>query len=210
MTQGSEKRALDLIIDGIDISEFVDEWANCKETRAEWTVRTGLISNNHTAGVLAPLTNQFGQSARNVWVEYRLRVSGRFDPWNSGYASITWRLGETGKEELILHGVGRLEKEKATQHETSRPVSAKIVLTTSVGGEIIQKDESLGTITFGETNSILKEQREEHIRLIQESEINAFTSPEFVLFLADSANSSFRLLYTEGFSHRNDGLHTPP
>ena len=32
MSQSSEKRALDLVIDGHDISHYIGDWATCQET----------------------------------------------------------------------------------------------------------------------------------------------------------------------------------
>ena len=206
MTHSSEKRPLDLIIDGNDISEFVDEWANHKETRAEWTVHTGLVPNHRTYKVLQPLTNEHGQTERNVWVKFRLRAGGNFGPWCSGYASIAWRFSDSDNEELILHGIGRLKKEVLTTDFTGASFNAKISMTTSIGGRVVEKEEGIGTLRFAEEDPKEKADREEQFRLVQDSEIEAFTSPEFVLFLADSANSSFRLLHEEGMSQNKNGV----
>ena len=112
MSQSSEKRALDLVIDGHDISHYIGDWATCQETRAEWTVHTELILNQDTSGILQTLTD------REVWLTYRMRSEAGVGPWRSGRAAVTWRLNETGNEELILHGIGRLDMAKPTTKST--------------------------------------------------------------------------------------------
>ena len=198
--KSNDDRALDLIIDGSDISYYVGPWATCEETRAEWTVHTELISDEVTSGVLRPLKN------RNVRIEYRMRSAAGVGPWRSGRAVVTWRLTEMGNEELILHGIGRLDMAKSTTKSAGAPVTATIARTTLVGGKVIQREEEIGTISFVEEDPQQKAVREAQLRLAQEVEIQAITSPGFVLFLANSALSSYRFLYNAGISNQNGEL----
>ena len=186
-----DHRALDLIIDGNDISKYVGDWFDSDETLADWIIHTELVCNKVTGDVLRPLNNS------NVLVKYRLRFGEVPGPWCNGSAVITWRVTEGGNEELILHGIGRLDKEKSTDSGTNAPVTAKVTVTTLVGGKAIRQEEDVATATFHkdpEQKAIMEEQ----LRLAAESEIHAITSPEFVLFLANSAMNSYRLLHHEG------------
>ena len=196
----SDDRALDLTIDGSDISHYVGHWVTCEETKAEWTVHTELICNEVTSGIFRPLKN------RDVSIEYRLRSKAGVGPWRSGLAVVTWRLTEMGNEELILHGIGRLDMDKSATKTTVAPVTAKVAKTTILGGKVIQREEETGTITFGEEDPLQKAIRETQLRLAEEAEVQAITSPEFVLFLANSALSSYRLLHSAGESHQNSEL----
>ena len=201
MSQNSiENRALDLIVDGSDISHYVRPWVKSEETRAVWTVHTELIRNEVTSGILRPLKN------RNVWIEYRLRNKAMVGPWRSGLAVVTWSLTEEGNEDLILHGIGRLDMVKPTTNANSVPRAAMVEMTTSIGGKVIQREEEMGTITVVQEDPQQKAIREAQLRLAEEAEIQAITSPEFVLFLADSALSSYRLLNSVGVSHQNSEL----
>ncbi len=197
---GSDHRALDLIIDGSDISHYVGPWATCEENRAEWTVHTELIGNEVTSGLLRPLKN------RNVWIEYRWRSKAGIGPWRSGLAVVTWRLTEMGSEELILHGVGRLDMVKSTTKTTGAPVTVTVTKTTSLEGRVIQREEEIGTITVVEEDPQRKVIREAQLRQAEKADIQVITSPEFVLFLANSALSSYRLLHGIGISHQNREL----
>ena len=140
---------------------------------------------------------------REVWLTYRMRSEAGVGPWPSGRAAVTWRLNETGNEELILHGIGRLDMAKPTTKSTGAPVTVKVEMTTLVGGKVIQREEEIGTISFVEEDPQQKAVREAQLRLAQEAEIQAITSPGFVLFLANSALSSYRLLYNAGISNQN-------
>ena len=195
--KSSGDRALDLIIDGSDISQYVGPWATCSETRVEWTVHTELICNDVTSDILQPLKD------RNVRIEYRLRTEAVAGPWRSGLGVVTWRRVELGNEELILHGMGRLDKVKSKTKTTDTPVTARVAITTSIGGKVIQREEETGTITFLEEDPQQKVLREAQLSLAAETEVRAFTSPEFVLFLANSALSSYRLLHGVGVSHES-------
>ncbi len=200
MNQSSDNRPLDLVIDGHDISQYVGDWATCKESRAEWVVHTELVFNQYTSAILQPLYN------KNVSVKYRLRNKAEIFPWYSGSAEVYWRLTENGGEELILHGTGRLNKGQSESKATGATVTAKIEMATLIGGKVIQRDEGVGTISFVEEDPHLRAVREEQLRLAQQAEIQSITSPEFVLFLANSALSSFRLLYHSGISNQNSQL----
>ena len=82
-------------------------------------------------------------------------------------------------------------------------MTVKVEMTTLVGGKVIQREEEIGTISFVEEDPQQKAVREAQLRLAQEAEIQAITSPGFVLFLANSALSSYRLLYNAGISNQN-------
>ena len=189
-----------MIIDGIDISHYVGPGVTCEETRAEWTVHTELMRNEVTSGILLSLKD------KNVRIEYRLRSKAGIGPWRSGLAVVTWRLTEMGNEELILHGIGRLDMVKSTTKTTSTPVTATVAKTTMIGGKVIRREEEIGTITLVEKDPQLKANREAQLRLAEEAEIQAITSPEFVLFLANSALSSYPLLRGAGESRQNSEL----
>ena len=200
MRQGSDMRALDLVIDGNDISHFVGPSVKCEETLAEWTVHTELIRNQETPGIMRPLTD------KNVQVKFRLRRPAWVGPWRSGPAVVTWRLTEMGNEELILHGIGRLDKAKFHTTTTGTPITATVTKTTSVGGVIIEKEEDIGTISFVEEDPQQVAIGEAQVQLTQEAEIPAITSPAFILFLANSALSSYQSLHSTGMSGNNGEL----
>ena len=143
-----------MIIDGSDISQYVGPWATCSETRVEWTVHTELICNDVTSDILQPLKD------RNVRIEYRLRTEAVAGPWRSGLGVVTWSRVELGNEELILHGMGRLDKVKSKTKTTDTPVTARVAITTSIGGKVIQREEETGTITFLEEDPQQKVLRE--------------------------------------------------
>ena len=196
----NDHRVLDLIIDGRDISQYVTPPVTCEESTAEWTVHTELIINGVTSNILPQLKNN------NVSIKYRLRNKGMIGPWRSGLGMVTWRLTEKGIEELILHGVGRLDMEKPRTKGTSAPVTAKVEMTTTLGGKVIERKEDTGTITFIEEDPKQKAIRDAQLLLAEEAEIKTITSPDFVLFLANSALSSYRLLHEAGVSHQNSEL----
>ena len=198
--ESSDHRALDLIIDGSDISHYVGLGATCEENLAEWTVHTELICNEFTSGILRPLKN------KNVRIKYRARGKVGIGPWRSGLAVVTWRLTEMGNEELIVHGVGRLDKVKSTTKTTGAPVTTKVAKIKLIGGKVIQREEEIGTITFVEDDPQRKAVRKAQLRHAEELQIQAITSPEFVLFLANSALSSYKLLRGVGESHQNSEL----
>lgn len=201
MSQSIDRGALDLVIDGNDISRYIGPWASCKETRAEWTVHTELLPNRDTPSILQPLAKR-----KNVGIRYRLRGEAVVGPWRSGNAVVAWRITEMGNEELILHGIGRLNKVNSTTKATVAPVTAKIASTTLVEGKVIQRQEEIGTISLVEEDPQQKAIREEQLLIAQEDEIEAITSPGFLLFLANSAFSSYRLLYNSGVSNQNSEL----
>ncbi len=200
MCQESDMRALDLVIDGNDISHFVGPRVNCEETLAEWTVHTELIRNQETPGLLRPLND------KNVQVKYRMRSPAGVFPWRSGRAVVTWRLTEMGNEELILHGIGLLDKAKSQTNASGVPMTVTITKTTSVGGVVVEKEEDIGTISIVEEDPQQVAIREAQVQLAQETEIQAITSPSFILFLANSALSSYRSLRSTGMSENNGEL----
>ena len=200
MREGSDMRALDLIIDGNDISQFVGPKVNTEETLAEWIVHTELIRNQETPGMLQPLND------KNVQVKYRMRSPAGIFPWRSGRAVVAWRLTEIGNEELILHGIGLLDKAKSQTTASGIPIAVTLTKTTLVGGVVVEKEEDIGTISIAEEDPQQVAIREAQIQLAQETEIQAITSPSFILFLANSALSSYRSLRSTGVSENNGEL----
>ena len=195
--KSTDNRFLDLFINGNDISHHVGDWGTCEEAVAEWTLHTELIRNPDSSDLLKPLSD------RKVQVKYRLRSNTSVDPWNTGEGMLNWRFTQNGNEELILHGTGRLKKGESRTKMMGTTVPATISKTTSVGGRIIERETTVGEISFVDEDAQQKAIKETQIRLDQEAEIQAITSPEFVLFLANSALSSYRLLHNEGTSNRN-------
>ena len=195
--KSTDSRFLDLFINGHDISHHVGDWGRCEETAAEWTLHTELIRNPDSSDLLKPL------SGRKVQVKYRLRSNTSVGPWSSGEGMLNWRFTQNGNEELILHGTGQLKKGASRTQVIGTPVPATISKTTSIGGRVIKRDTTVGEISLVEEDAQQKAIRETQVRLAQEAEIQAITSPEFVLFLANSALSSYRLLHNAGTSERN-------
>ena len=72
--KGSDHRALDLVVDGSDISQYVGPQVRCEETLAEWTVHTELICNEVTSSIFRPLKD------RKVQIKYRFEVWNRHRP----------------------------------------------------------------------------------------------------------------------------------
>ena len=200
MSQASDRRSLELMIDGNDISPYVGEWARCKEDRVEWTVHTELIRNEETSAKLRPLKD------KHVQVTYRMKSPAGPHPWRSGLAVMNWRLNENGGEEIILHGLGRLNKAKSNSITRGSPIPVKVTQTTSIGGIVTEQDEGIGTITLVEEDPQDVATREEQIQRISDAEIQAITSPTFILFLANSALSSYRCLHSTGLSTNSDEL----
>ena len=196
----NDHRLLDLIIDGRDISQYVTPPVACEESLAEWTVHTELVSNDVTSNILPQIKNN------QISIKYRLRNKDIIGPWRSGLGTVNWRLTEKGNEELILHGIGRLDMERPRTKGTSAPVTAKIEMTTTLGGKVIERKEDTGIITPIEEDPKQKAIRDAQLLLAEEAEIKTITSPDFVLFLANSAFSSYRLLHEAGVSHQNSEL----
>ena len=187
-------------MNGNDVSQYVGEWASCEESRAEWIVHTELIRNDVTSNMLRPLND------KSVRVKYRMRTPAGIFPWRSGSATVNWRPTETENEELILHGIGLLNKDESAARPTSAPITATIAKTTMIDGRLVQGEEQIGTIQFVEQTPQEKAIREAQLRLAESAEIDVITGPEFVLFLANSALSSYRLLHETGTLHQNSEL----
>ena len=190
-------RALDLIINDNDVSEYVGHWFTCEENIAGWTVHTELVSNEVTSTTLRPLTD------KHVQVRYRMLPKGSIGPWRSGRAVISWRFTEAGSEELILYGTGRLDMDKSSIKTTGSPITATIAKTTLLGGKLVKGEEVVGTIEIVQQEPQEKSVREAQLRLAEDAEVQAITRPEFVLFLANSTLSSYRSLRVTGESQQN-------
>lgn len=195
--KSNNERSLDLIVDGNDVSHYVAPWATCTETVDEWTVHTELIPQEGTSHILQSLKD------RNVQIKYRLRSKTIIAPWRSGSATLTWRLTEIGREELILHGIGRLNKDKSTTKTPSISMTAEVAEITLTDGRVRQGEKTTGIIAFGDGDPRQTAFREAQLRTVAENEIRAITDPEFLLFLAGSSLSSYRLLHDYGTSHQD-------
>lgn len=201
MDQIIHSRAIDLVIEGNDISQYLAPGLHLEESRAEWTVHVELVRNQHTPSFLRPLND------RKVSVEYRRVAEGSIGPWRSGYAEVSWRMTEAGTEELILHGEGRLTTAQSKTKNSGGTITAQVTKQIMVAGRVTQMEE-LGeaTIAFVEEDPQEKALREEQIRIDQEAEIIALTSPSFILLLAQSAHESYRVLSDSGISQGNGRL----
>ena len=204
MNQPNDERPMHLVIDGNDVSRYVTFPIDCQENTAEWTVHTEFIPNEHTADVLRPL------NGRKVRVEYELKPEEKFWPRCSGYGEVAWRVRETGNEELILHGIGRLSKAKPAVEVDPGPIQVPATRFVTQGGKVVHSDgETEVTISFPKEAPQQRAIREAQLQLAQDAEIKAVTSPGFVLFLANSAISSYRSLYNTGMAHDRGELLYP-
>ncbi len=97
-----------------------------------------------------------------------------------------------------MHGVGRLKKDKDGSKIPNTPVTARVSKLMFSEGKVIEREEEEGTITVVEENPQEKAKRKAEIEAAQEAQIQAITSPEFILFLAKSAQISYQLLYDTG------------
>ncbi len=200
MTYSNEDRPLDLVINGTDVSPYLGDWADCQEDRVEWTIHTELIGNPSTSELLGPI------SGKEVNIKYRIRSTAGLWPWRTGSATINWRITETGREEIILHGNGRLKSTRIRTAHSGDPITGTLTMTTTIGGIVANKEESVGSLSLVDENPRERAIREERLRLVEEAEIQTVTNPSFILFLAKSSFSSYRTLYDSGLSQNDGGL----
>ena len=197
MNKNDNRWAFDLVVDGNDISQYVCSDTKIDRNLVEWLVHTELTCNRVTNGTMRRLNGQ------KVWVKYRMRLGGFCEPWHSGRAEVNWRITPVGRGELILHGRGQLKKDKASTKAVHSEVKGKVTIETLVEGRVIEKTEDEGIISFVEESPCDRTTRAEQRQLAEDNQIQAITSPEFVLFLADSARLTYRLLYDLG---KPDGI----
>ncbi len=203
--QDNDMRALDLVVDGRNISQYVGGWASCEEKRGSWTLHTEFPPNDSTSAVMRPLVD------KTVPVRFRLRVRDSNDqlvlgPWRSGQARVNWRFTKAGDEELILSGVGSLKRSDRGTKPRSVPQSATITRETTVGGRVVEREQGEVTITFVGESKEQKALREAFLKMKDDSEVRALTDPSFVLFLANSARSAYRLLFETGLLEQRGEL----
>ena len=203
--QDNDMRVFDLVVDGWDISQYVGDWGSFNESRGGWTLHTGFPQNDSTSAVMRPLVD------KTVPVRFRLRVrdsNGQLvlGPWRSGQAQVNWRFTKARNEEVILSGVGSLKRPDRGAKSRSVPQSATITRETTVGGRVVKREQGEGRITFVEESEERKALREEFLKMKDYSEVQAITAPSFVLFLANSARSAYRLLFETGLSEEKGEL----
>ena len=197
-------RDFDLVINERDISKYVGSWGTCEEERRSWILHTGLLRNDETSTILRPLVD------KKVPVRFRRRgrvkntelVKG---PWRSGRAEVNWRVTESGDEELLLFGMGSLNRSDPTTKPANPPLNVTITKETTVGGRVVQREQEEGTIAFVEENEEQKAAWEARRQSEEDATVRAIASPDFVLFLAESARSAYHLLYDAGQSRRDGG-----
>ena len=194
MSNSDNQRAFDLIVDRNDISQHICSEINTQENRTGWVIHTELTRNQVTSGILNPLVG------RIVWVKFRFRIDEIPVPWNSGEAEVNWRITPMGTGELILHGRGRLKKDQSSAKSDKTTVTARVARETLVEGRVVHREEEEGTITFVQDPK-RRAEREAKLQLGDEAQIQAITSPEFVLFLARSAYLAYNALYDIGRPH---------
>ena len=96
-----------------------------------------------------------------------------------------------------MHGRGRLKKDQSGVKSDKTTVTARVARETLVEGRVVHREEEEGTITFMQDPK-RRAEREEELRLGDEEQIQAITSPDFVLFLASSAELSYHVLHDLG------------
>ena len=196
---------LDLVVNGSDISSQIKK-VETHESTTDWFIHTTLENREPTSEILTKLDN------RSVSVKFRFTATYDYGeekfstPWRIGQAVSAWRLNEEHDGELILYGAGRLGRDGSKDvnlgDDTHHTISGTITAMESVGGVITNERSEEGEITWSQGPSADFERavRDAEIEFKQTEEVRRVTSPSFVLFLASSAASSYRLLYNSGIS----------
>ena len=195
-------RALDLLINGKDISPHVGGWCSVQEYRTRWTLHTALKPNPETSSELQSLID------KTVSIRFRLRPRSEsneqvLSPWRSGRADLNWRRTESGGEELILNGVGALSRNNRTDRHMDSPLDVNATRVTTVGGRVVHSEQLEGKMRFVSESEELRSIRQSRLQMEDDAAIRRVTNPAFVLFLANSARSAYRLLYDAGMSRDN-------
>ncbi|MCY3655874.1 MAG: hypothetical protein OXG95_04580 [Chloroflexi bacterium] len=193
---------LELFVNEHDISPYIGEQVHVAESMFDWTVHAELVRNPTTQAVLQPLND------KSVSVRYRIRAGEVARDWHRGNAVVNWRQVEDGTEELILDGAGRVRRESPStpRDRPAGPVTATATFATQHGGRVLETEEKVVTIVRIEEDPQVRAAREAQRLRNRETHIRSLTSPSFVLFLARSSLSSYRLLYNTGTSHSKGEL----
>ena len=194
--------ALDLTINGKELSPYMGSEASIMESRRGWTIHTTMLPNEKTAGILQPLNE------KRVSVRFRMTPKTKDGepiklPWRAGTGFLNWRRIKAEHEELILCGVGPLSQREPTSKPASGPITGTVEKTVRVGGRIVHTEEAEATI---ELVAETQEQRAARLAFLEDreaAEIRALTSQTFVLFLANSARAAYRLLYDEAMAKQS-------
>lgn len=194
--------ALDLIIHGNDISPHMGSGVSVSESRRGWLIHTTIPRNEVTAGILQPLNE------KRISVRFRMTPKTRNGepikfPWRTGTGFLSWRKLKTEDEELILCGIGPLSQREPTSKSASGPIAGTVERAVSVGGRIVQSEQTEATITVVAQT---KEEIAARIAFLEDkeaAEVRAITSPSFVLFLANSVRAAYRLLYDAGMANQS-------
>ena len=194
--------AFDLYIDGLEISQYLEDAVNTNENRSRWTLHTKLRPNERTLPFLQPLNR------KEVSVRFRIKFRSEdgitaTGPWRSGKAALNWRRTQEGEEELFLYGEGRLNRDDSATKAAGGPINVTVRRFTTVGGRVVESEEGEGTITLAPENENWKSLWEARRQFEEDAAVQGLTSPDFLLFLANSARSTYRLLYSEGIAQGN-------
>jgi hypothetical protein len=168
--------ALDLIINGIDISLHMGSGASVSESRRGWIIHTTIPCNKKTAGILQPLNE------RRVSVRFRMTPKAQNGepikfPWRTGTGFLNWRQLKTKDEEVILCGIGPLSQREPTSKSASGPIAGTMERAVSVGGRIVQSEQTEATIAVVAQT---KEEIAARIAFLEDkeaAEVRAITSP---------------------------------
>ena len=200
-----------LFINDIDISSQIKK-AESQESIADWFLHIILEDREPTSKILTEFNN------RSVSVRFRVSVTDVEGEekapalWRLGQAVSAWRLNEEHDGELILYGTGRLGLEETkdirSDDNTQNTISGRFTTIESLAGVITNKRTDEGDITWhhGPATELARMNRNADIEFKRTEEVRQVTSPSFVLFLATSAASSYRLLYNSGVSTSDGSL----
>ena len=165
-------------------------------------MHTTLRPNGQTSHLLQPL------NGKRVSVRFRLKSGTRDDATTtfhrrSGEADLNWRRSEDGGEELLLYGEGRLSRDDSATKPADVPINVTVRRITTVGGRVVESEEGEGTITLAAETERSRSAWEARRQFEEDAAVQGLTSPDFLLFLANSARSTYRLLYNAGMSQGN-------
>ena len=202
---------LELFLNDINISSHIKTATTFKST-TDWFVHATLENEEPTSGILTEFNNRSVSVRFRFVLTYGERGEETSYPWHFGRAASAWRLNEERDGELILYGTGRLGRDKPqgtkSDDDTHHTISATVITAESIGGVITNERSEEGEITLLRGPSAESERavRNAEIEFKRTEEVRLVTSHAFVLFLASSAASSYRLLYNSGISMGDGSL----
>ncbi len=174
MTHGDS--ALDLIIDGNDVSLHMGSEASVSESRRGWIIHTTIPRNEVTASILQPLNE------KRISVRFRMTPKAQNGepikfPWRTGTGFLNWHKLKAEDEEVILCGIGPLSQREPTSKSASGPIAGTVERAVSVGGRIVQSEQTEATIAVVAQT---KEEIAARIAFLEDkeaAEVRAITSP---------------------------------